>query len=126
MKFEDTIAWVLIVSSIACFLLSIVVACRKLPGIDRIFPFTWQIIFWIPAFSLTHGFPTEMFREMIFAFVWAFLALINSYRLYRVPMMAVRVFAFLQFIQAVSGLLLAMLAYISACWRYYGHIVWNP
>ena len=126
MNCEDAIDWLLIVSSILCFFLSIIVACRKIPVIDRIFPLTWQIIFWVPGISLTHGFPAEMFRELIFTFVWSSLALINSYKLYQVPMMAVRVFAFLQFIQSVCALLLTVLSYISACWRYYGHIVWNP
>ena len=127
MNSDDIVGWLLIIFSVVCFLLSVVVACRKLPPIDRIFPFPWQIIFWVLfILPFTHGFPSEAFREMIFAFVWSLLALINSYRLYCVPMAAVRIFAFLQFIQSVCLLFLTVLGYVSACWRYYGHIVWNP
>lgn len=119
--------WMLIVSCVVCLLLSIVVARRKLPLIDRIFPFIWQIILFAHfLFSFTHGFPSEEFRGMIFASIWSVLAWISSYRLYRISMTAVRVFAFFQFIQSLCILFLAVLGYISACWRYYGQIIWNP
>jgi hypothetical protein len=124
---DDIVDSILTASSVACFLLSIIVACRKLPLFDRFFPLPLQVLFWFLFMCpLTHGFPSEMFQGMILAFVWSALALMNSYGLYRAPMPAVRAFAVLQFLQAVCSVFLVALGYVSACWRYYGHIVWNP
>jgi hypothetical protein len=124
MDTDDFVDRVLTVSSVACFLFSVVIACRKLPPVDRFFPVFWQIVLGVIFFlPFTHGFPAEEFRILIFTTLWSIPALVVSYRLYGIPARLTQVFAFLQFVETVCVFLQSALHYISACWRYYGHIV---
>jgi hypothetical protein len=67
-----------------------------------------------------------MLSLLIFALFWSALALISSYGLYRQPKTVVKILAFFQFFQSLCALYLSVLDYVSACWRYYGHVNWNP
>jgi len=123
----DAVVWADVGCSVICFLLSFVIVCRKLPVIDRISPMSLQLAFcYLFILSFTHGFPREEFNGMIFALAWALFANINAYRIYRTSMPLTRLFALLEFVQSACTLWLTVLGYISACWRYYGRLVWNP
>jgi hypothetical protein len=116
------------VDDIVCCGLCVIDRClaSEIVSIPPDFPFGWQILFGMMFFAYTHGFPSEMFSGFMFAIFWSFFALIGSYRLYRYPMIAMKILAFCQFMESVCALYLTGLEYISACWRFYGHIVWNP
>lgn len=123
----DIVVWIMLAVSIACFFLSIIIACRKLSPIYRVFPVILQISFWVLAiFPMTHGFPSEAFRLMVFSLIWSVVASILGYKLYWVSMRVTRIYSLLQFIQTTCIILLSGLGYVSSCWNHYGHIVWNP
>ncbi len=126
MSSEDIVDCLVLISYTASFLLSLIVAFRKLPRIHRIFPIVWQIAFLVTFIPMLHGFPREWFFVLVITFIWSVAALISSYFLYRQSVMPAKILAFFQFIQSVSAVLITAVGYIGACWRYYGHVVWNP
>jgi hypothetical protein len=127
MNSEEIIQWLAIISAIVCLPLSIILACRKLHNIDRVFPLLWQFVFWFFSFnSFNHGFPDELFKILVFEMVWLVVALIISSRLLKISIWPAKIFAWSQIIQAVSVFVLGFSDYVASCWRHYGHIVWNP
>jgi hypothetical protein len=127
MNGEEIMQWLAIVSTVVCLPLSIILACRKLHNIDKVFPLLWQLVFWFSAFnSFNHGFPGELFKELVFQMVWSLVALIISNRLLKIKIWPAQIFAWSQIVQIFSLLILGFLGYASSCWRHYGHIVLNP
>ncbi|HEY4415882.1 MAG TPA: hypothetical protein VGO57_09335 [Verrucomicrobiae bacterium] len=127
MNTDGIIELVAAVSILVCLLFSIILTLQKNQRVDRALPLLWQIVFWWFTFgSFDHGFPGEKFKMMIFGFLWSIIALIISNRLLRIHTWRSRVFAWSQITQVITLIYLAVLAYVSSCWRHYGHIVWNP
>jgi hypothetical protein len=127
MASEEIIEWLAIISTFTCLPISVILARRKLHNIDRVFPLLWQCVLWFFIFnSFNHGFPGELFKELVFTIIWALIALVISFRLMKISALLVKIFAWSQIIQAVSLLVLAYSGYASSCWRHYGRIVWNP
>src|SRR5476649_680833 len=123
MNGEDIIQWLGIISTFICLPLSVILARRKLHNIDRVFPLLCQLILLFGIFnSFNHGFPGELFKIMVFDIFWSIIALIISYRLLRIQTWPTRIFAWSQFTQVISLLILAFSAYAVSCWRHYGHI----
>jgi hypothetical protein len=77
-------------------------------------------------YSFNHGFPGELFKILVIGTIWLVVALIVSSRLLKTSCWPAKIFAWSQIIQGAGGFVLDLLGYTSSCWRYYGHIVWNP
>ena len=127
MQNENPVALIVIACFCASFVLSIRVACLKLNYFDRFSSFLSQVgIAVISLLPLMHGSPHEWFSVLILVICWSAFAFVSTWRLYRIPIITVKILVFSQFVEIVANLLLALFNYIDACWAWRGHFIWNP
>ena len=121
MNSQDPFVLITVACFVVCLALSIRTFFMKLVFFDRFSPIILQLLIAvISVLPLLHGSPDEWFEVLVIVFCWSLFALVSSYRLYRLPIRTLKILGFLQFVETVANLLLALFNYGSCVIRIVG------